>query len=95
MHAGPRPSQKWPMEGVLRPEIVKGGGFEGAEALRTRARTSFCYSFDKNDQKIWANGEGSDPHIPPPSATPLILNMGVSGRYHFLLFSKGKKVRII
>ena len=37
-------SQKWPKEGVLRPEIVKGGGFEGAsaEALRMRARNSFC-----------------------------------------------------
>ena len=30
-------SQKWPEEGVLRSKIAKGGGFEGAEALRTRA----------------------------------------------------------
>ena len=29
-------SQKWPKEGVLRPEIVKEGGFEGAEAMRKR-----------------------------------------------------------
>ena len=35
-------SQKWPKEGVLRPENAKGGDFEVAEALRTRARTSFC-----------------------------------------------------
>ena len=28
-------TQKWPKEGVLRSEIVKGGRFEGAEA-------SFC-----------------------------------------------------
>ena len=27
-------SQKWSKEGVLRPEIVKGGGFEGAEVLQ-------------------------------------------------------------
>ena len=27
-------SQKWPKEAVLRPEIAKGGGFEGVEALR-------------------------------------------------------------
>ena len=27
-------SQKWPKEGVLRPEIAKGGGFEGAEARK-------------------------------------------------------------
>ena len=25
-------SQKWTMEGVLRPKIAKGGGFEGAKA---------------------------------------------------------------
>ena len=31
-------SQKWPKEGVLRREIAKGGGFEGAEALRIRTR---------------------------------------------------------
>ena len=35
-------SQKWPKEGVSRPEIAKEGGFEGAEALQIRARTSFC-----------------------------------------------------
>ena len=35
-------SQKWPKEGVLRPEIANGGGFEGVEALRIHARTSFC-----------------------------------------------------
>ena len=34
-------SQKWPMEGVMRPEIAKKGGFEGAEALRIRTRASF------------------------------------------------------
>ena len=34
-------SQEWPKEGVLRPKIVKGGGFEGAKALRIHARTSF------------------------------------------------------
>ena len=35
-------SKKWPKEGVLRPEIAKGGGFEGAEALQKCARMSFC-----------------------------------------------------
>ena len=35
-------SQKWPKEGVLRPEITKGGGIEGAEVLQIRARASFC-----------------------------------------------------
>ena len=34
-------SQKWPKEEVLGPEIAKGGGFGGVEALRIRARTSF------------------------------------------------------
>ena len=53
-------SQKWPKRGGggLRPEIVKGGGFEDEEALRISARTSFYYSFGKNNQKIWANGGG-------------------------------------
>ena len=64
-------SQKRPNEGVLRPEIAKGGGFEGAEVPRKRAQTSFRWTFGKNYQKIWANGRGFDPHI-PPLATPLI-----------------------
>ena len=33
-------SLKWPMEGVLRLEIVKGGGFEGPEVLQIHARKS-------------------------------------------------------
>ena len=60
-------SQKWPKEGVLMPKIAKGGGFEGPEALLTRARTSFYYSFVKKWPNIlgqWGVG-GSDPHIPP------------------------------
>ena len=67
-------SQKWPREGVLRAEMVKGGGFEGAEELRIRVRTSFCKSFGENDQKILANGGvgGSDLHV-PNLATPLLL----------------------
>ena len=44
-------SQKWPKEGVLRPEIAKGGGSEGAEALRIHTRMSFRRSFGKNDKK--------------------------------------------
>ena len=52
-------SQKWPKEGVLRPEIAKRGGFEGAEALWICARTSFCWSLGKNYQNILANGGGS------------------------------------
>ena len=64
-------SQKWPKEGVLRSEIVKGGGFEGAEALQIRARALFCYSFGKNDQRIWANGEwGVLTPISPPWLRP-------------------------
>ena len=35
-------SQKWPKEGVLRPEIGKGGGFEGVEALPIGAGMLFC-----------------------------------------------------
>ena len=34
-------SQKWPKEGVLRPNIAKGGGFKGAEALRLRVLLEF------------------------------------------------------
>ena len=40
--AGQGHSQKWPKERVLRPEIVKELGFEGAEALRICAQASFC-----------------------------------------------------
>ena len=55
----------------MRPEIAKGGGFEGAEELRIQARMSFYWSFGRNYQKIWAKGGGVlTPHI-PLLATPL------------------------
>ena len=52
------------MEGVLRAEIAKGGGFKGVEALRLLAQTSLC-------QKFWPMVVGgSDPHIPPLGYAP-------------------------
>ena len=37
-HSAQGRSQEWPKEGVLRPKIVKGGGFEDAETLHIHAR---------------------------------------------------------
>ena len=66
-------SQKWPKEGVLRPEIAKGGILRMRKLCGYALEHRFVMSFGKNSQKIWANGgEGaSDPHI-PPLATPLV-----------------------
>ena len=68
-------SQKWPKEGVLRPEIVKGGGFEGAEALRICARTSFCSHLGKNYQKIGPmGGPVLTPISPPLGYAPALIS---------------------
>ena len=66
MHMNHGRSQKRAKEGVLRPKIAKGGGFEGAEALRIHAEHRFIRVLVKIIKKSWANGEGgSDPHVPP------------------------------
>ena len=69
----------------MRPEIAKVGGFEGAEALRIRARMSFCWSFGKNDQKIWANvGWGVLTPISPLLAMPLVYITSLSAHFHVI-----------
>ena len=60
-------SQKWPMKGVLRPEIVKGGSSEGTEV----PERPFVRVLLKMTKKFGPVGGGVLTPISPPLAIPL------------------------
>ena len=62
-------SQKWSKEGVLRPKISKGRGFESAEAWQIHARMSFFKNLVKMTKKIGPKGGGVLTHISSAAKT--------------------------